>query len=221
MKLEITDKKVWFTSDTHYAHKNICRGVSDWKKVNKETGILEVCPESTRPFETLEEMNEAIVNNINNTVGEDDILFHIGDWSFGGVERILEFRKQIKCKNIYLILGNHDHHLERERELRGHFTLVRNYLEITLVWKDDSGKKKTQALVLFHYPLVSWNQMYRNVLMIHGHVHTKEERRFGNGKLMDVGMDGSPEFRPYSLSEVQELLAERVYIGTDYHATMS
>jgi len=220
MKIDITNRKVWFCSDTHYAHKNICKGVSDWKKLNESTGETEVCTESTRPFETLEEMNEVIVNNINAVVGEDDILFHDGDWSFGGYERILEFRKQIKCKNIYLILGNHDHHLERDPDLKGHFVKVRNYMEVTLVWKED-GKKKSQALVFFHYPLLSWNQMYRNVFMLHGHVHTKGERRFGNGKTMDIGMDGHPEFRPYSLDEIQSLLSDRVYQGSDYHAMMS
>lgn len=97
-------QKIWFTSDTHYQHKNICRDVSNW-------------PESkwTRDYDILEEMNNIIVNSINLNVMEDDILFHLGDWSFGGFEMIEEFRNRIVCKNIHLILGNHDHHIERNK----------------------------------------------------------------------------------------------------------
>ena len=62
-------------------------------------------------------MNNAIVNSINSVVREDDILIHLGDWSFGGIEQIWEFRKRIQCKNIYLFLGNHDHFIEQNRVL--------------------------------------------------------------------------------------------------------
>jgi calcineurin-like phosphoesterase family protein len=80
------DIKVWITSDTHYSHQNICRGVTNWR--TPSGGI----PESqTRPFDTLDKMNAAIVNNINSCVGQDDILIHLGDWSFGGFENIEEF----------------------------------------------------------------------------------------------------------------------------------
>ena len=79
---------IWFISDTHFGHKNICYGVSEWE--NKIT--------NTRPFNSLEEMNWAIVNSINNYVKEDDILYHLGDWSFGGIENIWNFRK--RCNGI-------------------------------------------------------------------------------------------------------------------------
>ena len=81
-----SDKKVWITSDTHYSHKNICRGVTNWRMPD---GSI---PESqTRPYDTIERMNSAIVNNINSCVGQDDVLIHLGDWSFGGFEKIEEF----------------------------------------------------------------------------------------------------------------------------------
>ena len=97
-------QRIWFTSDTHYKHSNICRGTSNWPADSK-----------TRDFDTLDKMNDMIVNNINHLVGEDDILFHLGDWSFGGFENIQEFRNRLICKNIHLILGNHDHHIERDK----------------------------------------------------------------------------------------------------------
>jgi hypothetical protein len=44
--------------------------------------------------------------------------------------------------------------------------------------------------------------------MLHGHQHLKGDKRFGNGKRMDVGMCGSPEFRPYRLEEIVDLLKD-------------
>lgn len=106
-KLE-TDKRVFITSDTHYGHKNLCRGVSAWDANRSQ--------DSVRDFDTLDEMNDQIVHKINAVVGEDDYLIHLGDWSFGGFENIKKFRDRIVCKNILLVLGNHDHHIENNRE---------------------------------------------------------------------------------------------------------
>jgi len=106
-----SSKKIWITSDTHYGHKNICRGVTEWRMPDGSV------PESqTRPYDTIDKMNAAIVDNINNVVGQDDTLIHLGDWSFGGFENIEEFYHRLICKNIHLILGNHDHHIDRNRD---------------------------------------------------------------------------------------------------------
>lgn len=88
----------YFFSDAHAFHTNICRGTSNWE--DKELRC--------RNFNTIEEMNSAIIKSINSVVGEDDTLYHLGDWSFGGWENIWNFRKQIVCKNIININGNHD-----------------------------------------------------------------------------------------------------------------
>jgi len=42
----------------------------------------------TRDFKSLEHMNDTLVNRINETVSENDILIHLGDFSFGGFENI-------------------------------------------------------------------------------------------------------------------------------------
>jgi calcineurin-like phosphoesterase family protein len=73
LKLDPT-QRLYFTSDTHYNHTNICRGVTRWTDAE----------DVTRDFKTLDQMNDRIVAGINTEVGQDDILFHLGDWSFGG-----------------------------------------------------------------------------------------------------------------------------------------
>ena len=176
IKLEPT-QQLYLTSDTHYNHTNICRGVTRWTDAE----------DITRDFDTLDQMNDRIVNGINAVVGQDDILFHLGDWSFGGFERIEQFRNRINCRNIHLILGNHDHHIERDREdIRRLFTSVNQYLELEV-----KGKDWEQNYVLMHYPIISWNKMNDGAIHLHGHVHLSADRRIGKGKTMDVGVDGN------------------------------
>jgi calcineurin-like phosphoesterase family protein len=69
------NQRLFFTSDTHYNHTNICRGISNWDGRR-----------GTRDFNSLDEMNASIIDGINSTVGEDDVLVHLGDWSFGGFD---------------------------------------------------------------------------------------------------------------------------------------
>jgi calcineurin-like phosphoesterase family protein len=108
-----------------------------------------------------------------------------------------------------LILGNHDHHIENNKEnVRKHFTHVAHYEELDVTVENRLGAAK-HKFVLCHYPIVSWNNMPRGAFMLHGHQHLKGDARFGEGRRMDVGMCGSPEFRPYHIDEVLELLSER------------
>ena len=190
IKLEPT-QQLFFTSDTHYMHKNICRGTTSWSNAD---GF-------TRDFDTLDQMNDRIVNGINSAVGQDDILFHLGDWSFGGFEMIEQFRNRINCRNIHIILGNHDHHIERDREdIRRLFTSVNQYLELEV-----KGKDWEQNYVLMHYPIISWNKMNDGVIHLHGHVHLSADRRIGKGKTMDVGVDGNG-LEPIILNDVLTLM---------------
>jgi len=195
--IKIKDKKVWFVSDSHYGHTNICRGVSKWKDENGNV------PEfGTRPFDNIEAMNSAIVNNINSVVNQDDVLIHFGDWSFGGFENIKKFRDRVYCENIYLILGNHDHHIEENHDdCKKLFTRVYSLKEFLI---------DGQMIVACHYPISSWHKVRKGSWMIHGHLHNKGTSRFvGEGKTMDVGMDGHPEFRPYSFEEVKSIMDKR------------
>lgn len=178
--------KVWITSDTHYNHTNICRGVTSWRMPD---GSL---PESqTRDFLNLDKMNSAIVNNINDTVGQDDILIHLGDWSFGGFENIEEFYNRLICKNIHLILGNHDHHIDRNRD-----NIKKLFLSVS--WFEQF-QYQGETIEMMHYPISSWNGLRKGRVHLHGHCHLPHAHKISNGRRMDVGIDGHPEFRPYDL----------------------
>lgn len=82
--------ETWFTSDTHFGHKN----------------ILEYEKEA-RPFETVEEMNEQLIANWNDKVRPKDIVFHLGDFAFGAINVPIADRLNGHKR---LVMGNHDCH---------------------------------------------------------------------------------------------------------------
>ena len=191
----LTTGTVWITSDTHYHHTNICRGVTRWRTLDGKIPINQ-----TRNFQDLDEMDSVIVNNINSKVGPNDTLIHLGDVAFGGFEKIGEFLNRLVCKNIHLVLGNHDQHITKNKEdIRNRFLSVSNYLEVEI-----GGAE----FVLSHYPLCSWNKLGKGSIHLHGHVHLSAKDKWGNGKRLDVGMDGN-NMHPYKLSEIVHMMDRR------------
>ncbi len=203
------DQRIFFTSDTHYNHKNICRGTSTWKEGR-----------GTRDFKSLGEMNDTIVANINMMVGENDVLVHLGDWSFGGFESIVEFRKRINCKNIFLFLGNHDHHIRNNRDgVKGYFRQVEKL--DTLEIRRPKGKETEKfTFECCHFPIASWDGMGRKIIHLHGHVHLNPKLKLHEGRAMDVGMDGN-NMQPYALDEILKLMKDRpvktLVLPRDHH----
>ena len=215
MKIKLQPgQKLWFTSDTHYDHKNICRATTSWKDSD----------DITRDFSSLDQMNDELVHWINARVGQDDILFHLGDWSFNGFENIRKFRERIVCKNVHLILGNHDHHIERNKDnIRSIFSSVNEYLSLEVKWRPNQSKLVADSyakFVLFHYPIASWNGMNDGVIHLHGHVHLHPQHRIAAGKAMDVGVDGN-KYEPISMEEVLKIMSKqpvaKLSLPKDHH----
>jgi calcineurin-like phosphoesterase family protein len=196
----LTTGKVFITSDNHFGHKNIVRGVTNWRTQDGEIPI-----DSVRDFGTIDEMNERLVYGINNMVGQDDTLIMLGDVSFGGFDNIGLFLDRLVCKNIHLILGNHDQHIVNNRgDIQSRFLSVNHYLEV---------KINDRSFVLCHYPLQSWNGLNKGVIHLQGHVHLPENRKFGNGKRMDVVFDGNGMY-PYNIDDIIKMMNKRP-VGSD------
>jgi calcineurin-like phosphoesterase family protein len=213
MKINLNrGQKLWFTSDTHYNHGNICSATTQW-----------IDPVTCREFKSLEHMNAVLVANINEVVGQDDILFHLGDWSFGGFESIAEFRNKIICQNIHLITGNHDHHIENNRnQVQNLFSSVNKYLELVVKTNVGTPLMDEQKFVLMHFPIASWNNMAKGAIHLHGHIHLDQQKRFSPGKMMDVGVDGN-NLHPISMNEVISLMKNRPIksvLPQDHHTVL-
>jgi calcineurin-like phosphoesterase family protein len=206
-------QSLYFTSDTHYNHSGICRATSHWDNIE----------DTTRDFQSLEQMNDTIVNNINAMVGPDDVLVHLGDWSFGGFDKIQEFRNRINCKNIHLVLGNHDEHIEKNNNnIRDIFSSVNHYvnLDVRVPSVLTKGKVDKYKFILMHYPIASWDKMKEGRIHLHGHLHSPKHLRVNQGKVMDVGMDGN-DMCPIGLYDILTLLLSQPIknftINKDHH----
>lgn len=181
-----TKYKFLLTSDTHFGSKR----------------ALEL---SRRPFDSVEEMNEIILNNINDTIEANDInkLIHLGD--FGD----MDFVKRIKCP-VILILGNYE---RKEAENLG-ITLdeYKDLLKTKYCFKDALGPS-----------VITLPESYKNVMICHepmevkkyfektepedrgisaglfGHIHGRQfVKKFG----IDVGVDAH-HFYPMTAEDVE------------------
>jgi calcineurin-like phosphoesterase family protein len=194
-------QNIFFTADTHYGQKNIVYGESQW--ADKEI--------STRRFDTLEEHDNALVERINKLVKPQDTLFHLGDWSFGGKHFIQEFRKRINCKNINLILGNHDMQIksnttfEDGSKARDLFTRVDSMRIITI---------GDTSITLSHYAMLVWYNSHRGAFNLHGHSHGNLKER--EGRRLDVGVD-THNLYPYHVDEIFAKLKDIPVEFTDHH----
>ena len=173
---------IWFTSDLHLGH----------------TKVLEF---AGRPWDTIDEMNDALIANINARVAQTDTLYILGDYSFKiDLETAYALRQKINCRDIHLVPGNHDKDWTRP-EVAGAFTVEPMITTI----KVHDGRQK---IVLSHFPLADWPSMRRGSWHLHGHIHSSRGgyNAFNlrqNVLRYDVGVDANA-YAPVSLDEISD-----------------
>lgn len=165
--MKIQHDKVWFTSDLHFWHKNICKYCN-------------------RPYNTIEEMNQSIIDNWNSVVKEDDTVYLLGDMGFCGIEKLRSLISQLKG-HIILVQGNHDsdkavNRLIEEGLIEGVATLC--YITIT-----GDEECPDQDLTLCHFPMIDWYNKEKGAWMIHGHQHQLPNTPSCSHAHWDVGLD--------------------------------
>lgn len=139
-----------FTADTHFNHTN----------------IIHYC---RRPFSSIAEMNEALIASWNARVGENDLVYHLGDFAWGDWRPILERLNG----DIILISGGHDKRWQKN--YRDRFLQIADLMDIGI-----EGK----SIVLCHYCLRVWNKSHYDSWHLFGHSHG---RLPAPGKSLDVG----------------------------------
>ena len=181
----------YFTSDHHYGHKNICRFAD-------------------RPFNSVEEMNEALIRNHNDTVGPTDTVWFLGDFAFVHAEEAKRILRRLNGHK-FLVLGNHDKQIaKKQREFIGEglFEGIYNYREIYV---------DKQPIILCHYGMRVWNKSHHGSWMLYGHSHGSLPP---HGKSVDVGVDDkniTDEYRPYSFEEIRQFMRKQEQEVVDHH----
>ena len=137
----------YFVSDLHFGHKN-CLAFDN------------------RPFTSIEEHDEFIIDTWNQTVGPDDDIFILGDISWHNSTKTIAIFKQLNGK-LHLIKGNHDTTVLRNPELRKLFIEITDYKELFI--------DKDRSIVLCHYPIPCFKNHYYGWYHLYGHVHNSFE----------------------------------------------
>jgi len=177
--------KIWITSDFHFSHKNIIKSTSSWQ-------YKDIC----REFDSVDHHDQYLVYLINKYVKYNHTLIFAGDWSFAGFENIEKFYWQLECHNIHFVLGNHDHHVEKNKEnIQKLFLSVQDRLHIEI------GDRN---FIVQHIPLETWEGIFKGWFHLFGHQHSN---RIGPGRKMDIGIDKAGNlYKPYNIDEILEIL---------------
>ena len=136
-------KNIFFISDTHFGHANML------KFVNYDGTRM-------RPFDSIEEVDELMIENWNKVVKPNDRIYHLGDVCYhcGNRDQIMQ---RLNGKKV-LIKGNHDRdqlgwYMKYFEDIRGTFHIDGNYL-------------------LSHFPIHP-DSKGRFVRGLHGHIHAQ------------------------------------------------
>ena len=162
---------IYFTADNHYCHKNIIKYES-------------------RPFNSVEEMNETLIDNWNRKVKSKDEIYILGDFIFSNGLIANQLIKRLNGKK-YLIKGNHDSFLKYKEFDTSLLEWVKDYCVI---------KQNKLPIILFHYPIARFDRQHYGAIHLYGHVHSRpNDLNITNAYNVGVDVNG---YEPISLEEV-------------------
>ena len=186
---------IYFISDTHFNH--------DREFVYGPRG-----------FKSVEEMNEALIKNWNETVTDADDIYVLGDFFLGTDERFIRDTIMKLKGNIHLIFGNHDTPKK-----------IQMYYEDPLVFCEGYAikiKYKKREFYLSHYPTLTAGleqDPNRAVINLFGHTHSKDKFYEDRPYMYNVAADAHDN-RPVSIEQVITDFNEKVkecisFLGED------
>jgi calcineurin-like phosphoesterase family protein len=176
---------IFFTADTHFGHTN----------------VIKYCQ---RPFSSVQEMDDVLIENWNKTVSKTDRIYHLGDFCFHTSQMAKKYFHALNgCK--FLVKGNHD----RTPATKLPWVEIYDTKEIKI---DD------QPVWLSHYAHRVWNKSHHGSIHLYGHSHGGIPPF---GKSFDVGVD-CWDYTPVSwdlvLKTVEKfIMMDNTVKKTDHH----
>ncbi len=165
---------VLYISDTHFGHENIMKHCN-------------------RPFSSVKEMDDFMIQNWNNNVKPKDDVYILGDFCFKTGNDPKYYLDRLNG-HMHIILGNHDKPLKHITHPK--IVSIKMYDEIK-----DNGKK----VILFHYPITEWDAFFRDSIHLYGHIHNSINDTYHIMKTIknayNVGAD-ILDFAPRTLEDV-------------------
>ena len=153
-----------------------------------------------RPFQSVDEMNAAMVERWNTVVTNEDVVYHLGDFTPKGLDHLTKWSDQLHG-SIKILPGNMDRHWLKDF-VAGERVQVLPPL-VSLEFSELGTTGGPQVIVLCHYSMQVWERSNHGSWHLFGHTHGKLK---GIGKSFDVGVDCT-DFVPLSLDQVAEKMA--------------
>ena len=164
---------VFLVSDTHFGHKGVCH-------FTRNDGVTKL-----RPWDTPEEMDEAMVAALNDRVRPNDKVYHLGDVVIN--RRALDIMHRLNGDKV-LIRGNHD--IFKDEDYSKYFRSLRGYHVMN-------------GMILSHIPIHE-ESLGRFGVNIHGHLHANRVMRNGavDVRYHSVCVEQNPDFAPILFEDV-------------------
>ena len=161
----------WFTADTHFGHKN----------------IIKYC---NRPFGSVEEMDDVLIQNWNSKIKKNDVVYFLGDLA---LQKHKYYLSHLNGK-INIIRGNHDKLIKN--------SWVKTVPNIVSISDIKVIRINGAYITLSHYALRNWCKSYYGQWHLYAHSHG---RLVHYGKSFDVGVD-SHDYYPINFGDVQKII---------------
>lgn len=188
-RIKLSSTNLFFTSDPHFFHTNIIKYTN-------------------RPFKSINEMNNTLIENWNNKVPPESVVIVIGDFAFGRCtpHNVAEIVKSLNG-NIILVEGNHDQVSIQAQTQFNVFAEVYQTLDLRVVTQQEN-KDDYVDVNCNHYPGLTWNKAHFGAWQAFGHVHSTEPIKGQSVFQYDVGMDGN-NFTPISFQEFGQIITRQ------------
>lgn len=177
--------KIFFTSDTHFNH-------------DREFVY------SPRGFKTIQEMNRTLVKNWNETVGNDDDIYVLGDFFLGtDFNYIQEVLNKLNGR-IHLVTGNHDTPSKITE-----YTSWNNIVEIADALRI---RYKKREFFLCHYLVLTTSLKQdpnKAVINLFGHTHSKDKFYEDRPYMYNVAVDANDN-KPVEIEEILTAFNDKV-----------
>lgn len=177
--------KIFFTSDLHFNH--------DREFVYGPRG-----------FKSIEEMNETLIKNWNETVTNTDDIYVLGDFFLGtDYDYIDEVLNKLNG-HIHLVVGNHD--------TPSKITWYTNWNSIVEIVDALRIKYKKREFFLCHYPVLTAGleqDPNRAVINLFGHTHSKDKFYEDRPYMYNVAVDANDN-KPVEIEEILTAFNDKV-----------
>lgn len=168
---------IYYISDLHLGHRR----------------VIEM---DSRPFETIEQMDETIMARWNERVTEEDDVYIVGDFAYRNAYTASWYLRRLKGRK-HLIIGNHDYNTLQDEKALACFASVEKMLRIT------DGDR---TVLLCHYPIAEWYGKRYGGYHVYGHLHVRRDEVFEFMSRFDRALNAGCMLNGYRPATLDELI---------------